>query len=89
MFYLVTNISGSQITARRITNRRSITMDGSKFKLGNSIMMGEDHPVVANAEDDIQENGETYRRRCSLFIPVIAMIKKIIDLTRSEVGSSH
>ncbi len=29
-------------------------------------MMGEDHPVVANAEDDIQENGETYRRRCSL-----------------------
>lgn len=38
VFYTVTKISGSTITARRITDGREICRDSSQFKLANAIM---------------------------------------------------
>ena len=38
IFYTVIRISGSMITARRVTDGRKITRDSSQFKLANAIM---------------------------------------------------
>ena len=38
IFYTVIRISGSTITARRVTDGREITRDSSQFKLANAIM---------------------------------------------------
>ena len=38
IFYTVIRISGSTITARRVTGGREITRDSSQFKLANAIM---------------------------------------------------
>ena len=38
IFYTVIRISGSTITARRVTDGRKITRDSSQFKLANAIM---------------------------------------------------
>ena len=41
IFYTVIRISGSPITARRVTDGREICRDSSHFKLANAIMHGE------------------------------------------------
>ena len=38
IFYIVIRISGSTITARRVTDGREITRDSSQFKLANALM---------------------------------------------------
>ena len=52
-FYVVARIQGSTITARRITDGREITRDGSRFKLANSIM--QEH----HEETSIHDNTST------------------------------
>ena len=59
VFYSVINVNGSTVTARRATDSRIITRDGSKFKLANNIMreredLIEDVDVqqTDNADDD-------------------------------------
>ena len=44
MFYVVCNIRGSQITARCVTDRRTVCRDASRFKLGNAVINTIDEP---------------------------------------------
>ena len=44
MFYVVCNIHGSQITARRVTDGRTVCRDASQFKLANAEINTSDEP---------------------------------------------
>ena len=44
MFYVVCNIRGSQITARRVTDGRTVCRDASRFKLANAVINTIDEP---------------------------------------------
>ena len=44
VFYVVCNIHGSQITARRVTDGRTVYRDASQFKLANAVINTSDEP---------------------------------------------
>ena len=44
MFYVVCSICGSQITARRVTDGRTVCRDASQFKLANAVINITDVP---------------------------------------------
>ena len=44
VFYVVCNIRGSQITARRVTDGRTVCRDASRFKLANAVINTIDEP---------------------------------------------
>lgn len=44
VFYVVCNIHGSQITARRVTDGRTVCRDASQFKLANAVINTSDEP---------------------------------------------
>ena len=44
VFYVVCNIHGSQITARRVTDGRTVCRDASQFKLANAVVNSSDEP---------------------------------------------
>ena len=44
VFYVVCNIRGSQITARRVTDGRTVCRDASRFKLANAVINTIDKP---------------------------------------------
>ena len=44
VFYVVCSIHGSQITARRVTDGRTVCRDASQFKLANAIINTTDEP---------------------------------------------
>ena len=55
-FYAVTDISGSTVTARRISDGRVITRDGSHFKIANHLMREEDPAVnVPPQEEEVDD----------------------------------
>ena len=44
VFYVVCNIRGSQITARPVTDGRTVCGDASRFKLANAVINTIDEP---------------------------------------------
>ena len=44
MFYVVCSIRGSQVTARRVTDGRTVCRDTSQFKLANAVINTTDEP---------------------------------------------
>ena len=44
VFYVVCSIRGSQITARRVTDGRTVCRDASQFKLANAVINTTDEP---------------------------------------------
>ena len=60
MFYAVSSVQGSQITARRTTDGRTICRDASQFKLVNTVSNTTDEqeakeeapPTIAASEED-------------------------------------
>ena len=44
MFYVVCSIRGSQITARRVTDGRTVCRDASQFKLANAVINTTNEP---------------------------------------------
>ncbi|XP_015756644.1 PREDICTED: uncharacterized protein LOC107336095 [Acropora digitifera] len=51
VFYTVIKISGSAITARRITGGREVRRDASQFKLANGLMYQENADESGQSED--------------------------------------
>ena len=59
--YTVTQINGSTVTARRITDGRTMTRDGSNFKIANKLMKTlEDQDGLAH---DLNQNTEDWREQ--------------------------
>ena len=44
VFYVVCSIRGSQVTARRVTDGRTVCRDASQFKLANAVINTTDEP---------------------------------------------
>ena len=61
-FYIITNIAGSQIIARRVTDNRTVCRDASQFKLANS--------MINTASEVEQDQGTKIERGVPTGIPV-------------------
>ncbi len=64
-FYTVIKVMGSTVTARRVTDGRIITRDGSHFKLAN-MLMTEDRCIgdpTTDVPDEIDHNDEAWREQ--------------------------
>jgi len=51
-FYTVTEVNGSAVTARRLSDGRTITRDGSKFKIANHLMSSENTTTTEAEENE-------------------------------------
>ena len=51
-FYTVTEVNGSAVTARRLSDGRTITRDGSKFKIANHLMSFENTTTTEAEENE-------------------------------------
>jgi len=58
MFYTVIEVKGSTVTARRISDGRVLTRDGSKFKIANNLMR-EEEGRIARYGSNQEEESET------------------------------
>ena len=61
-FYIITNIAGSQIIARRVTDNSTVCRDASQFKLANS--------MINTASEVEQDQGTKIERGVPTGIPV-------------------
>ena len=57
VFYVMCSICGSQITARRVTDGRTVCQDASQFKLANAVI---------NTTDEPEKNEEVQTHRAHL-----------------------
>ena len=62
VFYVVCSIRGSQVTARRVTDGRTVCRDASQFKLANAVINTTDEP-------EKNEKGETPQAVPDIEIP--------------------
>ena len=62
VFYVVCSIRGSQVTARRVTDGRTVCRDASQFKLANAVINTTDEP-------EKNEKGETPQAVSDIEIP--------------------
>ena len=66
MFYTITNTCGSTITARRISDGKTITRDSSKLKLAKNLMREQEELLEQHArqiQQDQKTNEEDWREQ--------------------------
>ena len=103
VFYVVQGIRGSQITARRITDGRTVCWDASQFKVANSVMattndneLTEEEKIsIAQNQDDqnmqtvIQQSTTTNERNISQMGEENSNVEERNSSNESEVWSEE